>query len=363
MARPSGAIIHLDNIAHNFRLAQQLTASGDCIAVVKANAYGHGMVEIAQHLSSMAKAYAVCSCEEAGQLRLHGIEQPILLLEGPFAADDVLFAAEHGCWLTIADESQLTTLAHSRPVTPLTIFLKVDTGMHRLGIAIDRVPVVLEQLRSMAQVMGEPILMTHFGCADEPSHPVMLQQLKAIDKLHDTTGLALSSANSAAIVTGRGRGDRWSRPGIMLYGAEPLLQANDHTRQLRPAMSLLSEVIALREVAAGDSVGYGAAWTAARNSRIATVAIGYADGYPRGARNGTPVYIEGQECPLAGRVSMDMICVDVTDAPHVAIGSEVELWGQRLSIDIVAAHANTISYELTARMPMRTPRIYRSGEA
>lgn len=360
MARPSGAIIHLDHIAANFRLAQQLTASGDCIAVVKANAYGHGMVEVAQHLSPLAKAFAVCSCEEAGQLRLNGIEQPILLMEGPFAADDVLFAAEHNCWLTIADESQLTTLANSRPVAPLKIFLKVDTGMHRLGIAASRFPVVLEALRALPQVAGEPILMTHFGCADDPSHPLMLQQLMCLDKLHDETGLEVSSANSAAIVTGRARGDRWSRPGIMLYGAEPLLQANDHTRQLLPAMSLLSEVIALRDVPVGDSVGYGAAWTAERDSRIATVAIGYADGYPRSALNGTPVWVAGQECPLVGRVSMDMICVDVTDAPQVAVGSEVELWGERLGIDVVAMHANTISYELTARMPMRTPRIYRT---
>jgi alanine racemase len=146
----------------------------------------------------------------------------------------------------------------------------------------------------------------------------------------------------------------------MLYGADPLDAANDHSRQLRPAMSLLSEVIAMRDVPEGDSVGYGAAWVAERPSRIATVAIGYADGYPRSAASGTPVLVAGQLCPLVGRVSMDMICVDVTDTPQVVIGSDVELWGQQLSIDVVADHANTIAYELTARMPMRTPRVYRS---
>jgi len=360
MARPSVAVIHLDNIAHNYRLAQQLTASGQAIAVVKANAYGHGVVEVAQHLASMAPAFAVCSCEEAAQLRLNGIDQPILLLEGPFAADDVVFASQQNCWLTIADESHLDTLASTVITNPVVIFLKVDTGMHRLGISPDRVDSILSRLHDMPQVAGAPLLMTHFACADESQHPLTMKQLNLLDLLAEKTQLAVSSANSAAILTGRGRGDSWSRPGIMLYGADPLDAANDHSRQLRPAMSLLSEVIAMRDVPEGDSVGYGAAWVAERPSRIATVAIGYADGYPRSAASGTPVLVAGQLCPLVGRVSMDMICVDVTDAPQVVIGSDVELWGQQLSIDVVADHANTIAYELTARMPMRTPRVYRS---
>lgn len=362
MARPSAAIIHLDNIEHNFQLAQQLTG-GDCIAVVKANAYGHGMVEVAQHLSPHAKVFAVCSSEEAARLRLAGIEQPILLLEGPFAKDDVLFAARHQCWLTIADETQLDTLAQCQLDSALTIFLKIDTGMHRLGIEPARVANVLARLSDMPQVAAEPLLMSHFACADEPQHPLNIAQLKLLDQLSDDYhGHGLSTANSAAIVTGRARGDLWSRPGIMLYGAEPLLEGNEHTAKLRPAMSLVSEVIALRDIPAGDSVGYGAAWVAERPSRIATVAIGYADGYPRSASNGTPVLVAGQICPLAGRVSMDMICVDVTDAPQVAVGSEVELWGKQVSIDTIAAHAGTISYELTARMPMRTPRIYQTSQ-
>ncbi len=362
MARPSAAIIHLDHIEYNFQLAQQLTG-GDCIAVVKANAYGHGMVEVAQHLSPHAKVFAVCSTEEAARLRLAGIVQPILLMEGAFARDDVLFAAQYNCWLAIADESQIDTLAKCQLDTALTVFLKVDTGMHRLGVSPEGVARLLARLTNLPQVAGQPLLMSHFACADEPQHPLTITQLKLLDQLNDDfQGHDFSTANSAAIVSGRARGDRWSRPGIMLYGAEPLLEGNEHTAKLRPAMSLVSEVIAVREISAGDSVGYGAAWVAERPSRIATVAIGYADGYPRSAVNGTPVFVAGQVCPLVGRVSMDMICVDVTDAPQAKVGSDVELWGEHLSIDTIAAHAGTISYELTARMPMRTPRIYQASQ-
>lgn len=359
MARPSAAIIHLDNVEHNFRLAQSLTPSGDCIAVVKANAYGHGALEVAQYLSPIAKAFAVCSCEEAAQLRLGGIEQPILLLEGPFAEDDVVFAAQQHCWLTIADEAQLNYLTALTQEESPRVFLKVDTGMHRMGVSPARVEHVLGVLDGYLDANTTSILMTHFACADEPSHPSLLAQSKVFDSLQEKVGLAVSTANSAAILTGRARGDAWSRPGIMLYGSDPLLESNEHSKKLKPTMSLVSQVIGLRDISAGESVGYGATWTATKPSRIATVAIGYADGYPRSLPSGTPVCVAGHICPLAGRVSMDMICVDVTDVPNVNVGSDVELWGENIPVDTIASFANTIAYELLARMPMRTPRLYR----
>lgn len=359
MARPTAAIIHLDNIAYNFKVAQGLTPSGDCIAVVKANAYGHGAVEVASHLAPIAACFAVCSCEEAAQLRLAGIEHPILLLEGGFAEDDLLFASEQGCWLTLADMSQVKRLSRAQLPKPVRVFIKVDTGMHRMGIPPACLDDVIQRLLDMSHVQGEPVLMTHYACADEPQHPTMLQQLNLLETLQEKTSLAVSAANSATILTGRARAERWSRPGIMLYGSDPLIETNEHARRLRPAMSLVSEVIGIRDIAVGESVGYGATWTAARASRIATVAVGYADGYPRAAASGTPVFIDGHVCPLAGRVSMDMISVDVTDCPSAGVGSHVELWGENISVDTVAQFAGTIAYELLARMPMRAPRLYR----
>ena len=361
MARPTAAIIHLDNIAHNLQLAQNLTSAGDCIAVVKANAYGHGAVEVASHLASMAACFAVCSCEEAGQLRLAGIQHPILLLEGAFADDDLLFASEHNCWLTLADMTQLERLSRIRLPNPIRVFIKVDTGMHRMGIPPECLNDVMQRLAALPHVQDQPVLMTHFACADEPQHPSMLRQLDLFEALQEKSALASSTASSAAILSGRARADLWSRPGIMLYGADPLVDANEHSRRLLPAMSLVSEVIGIRTIEVGESVGYGATWTASRCSRIATVAVGYADGYPRSAQSGTPVYIDGHVCPMVGRVSMDMITVDVTDCDDIHVGSHVELWGENISVGSVAEYAATTAYELLARMPMRAPRLYQSA--
>ena len=234
-------------------------------------------------------------------------------------------------------------------------WIKIDTGMHRLGIAPQKLAVVLERLRALPVVQA-PVLMTHFARADEPEEPMTAHQLEQFLACAKETGLPLSCANSAAILTRQDSHLDWIRPGYMLYGGSPFADRTAHSLGLRPAMRFQSQVIGLRDVPAGDSVGYGARWVAQRPSRVATVAAGYGDGYPRHAPDGTPVAVAGARAPLAGRVSMDMLTVDITDLHDVSVGSPVELWGEHVSVDEVATAGGTIGYELLAGMPDRVPR-------
>jgi alanine racemase len=237
----------------------------------------------------------------------------------------------------------------------VTCWLKVDTGMNRLGVSVASACACLARLQSSPNCAADIVTYTHFAAADDLRSGQTARQLDVFNALPITT--ARSAANSAGVLAWPQAHYNWIRPGYMLYGNSPMLQPHPGAATLKPVMTLTSAVIAVRDVAVGDSAGYGAAWTAQRPSRIATVTIGYGDGYPREAPNGTPVIINGQRAPLAGRVSMDMLTVDITDLPGVVPGAEVVLWGDPLPLAEIARHAGTIGYELTTRMPARTPRI------
>lgn len=355
MARPNQAILDLQALRHNVDVARQLAPRSRIMAVVKANAYGHGAVTIGEALQPLVDAMAVACIEEAVELRRAGITAPILLLEGIFEAAELSVAAQLALWVTVASEQQLIWLEDAVLPAPVACWLKVDTGMHRLGVPAHLAEKFYRRLAQCANVRGDVVTYTHFASADDLDSTLTRQQIDRFDTL--TFAGVRSAANSAGVLAWPEVHYDWVRPGYMLYGNSPMVKELTGAPPLKPVMTLTSAVIGLRDVAVGKTVGYGGTWTAQRPSRIATVTIGYGDGYPRNARNGTPVLINGQRASLAGTVSMDMITVDVTDLEEVRLGDEVTLWGKGLSLTEIAHHADTVGYELVTRMPARTPRV------
>jgi alanine racemase len=358
MTQANLAVVDLAAVRHNLEVAAGCAPGTRILAVIKANAYGHGAVEVARAIGGGVDAFAVARVDEAMELRDSGIGSPILLLEGPLFEDDIEAAARHGLWLMLTTREQIDMLDRARPPAPITVWLKLDSGMHRLGLPLSDCRAACARLAAMDHVQPGTVLATHLACADEPGSSMTRRQLDAFDAAVAGLDLPHSAANSAAILAWPDTHRQWIRPGYMLYGGSPFERSLPAGAQLKPAMTVSSRVIALRDIAVGESVGYGATWTAARPSRIATVPMGYGDGYPRHAANGTPVLVNGQRAPLAGRVSMDLITIDVTDLPDVTVDSPVELWGKQLSVDEVARHAGTIGYELLAGLPRRLGRTY-----
>ena len=355
--RPLVATIDLSAIAHNYAVAQRCAPGRQVFAVVKANAYGHGVREVVTALHDVADGFAVASLEEAAEVRaLHG-QARILLLQGCFAAQDYLFAAQLGLDVVLHSEVQAQQLLEASLTQPLNVWLKFDSGMHRLGFSAQAVREWHVRLQPAAQV-AELNLLSHFACADERGSEFTELQLGRFLDLLDLDFAQRSLANSAAILTIPAAHMDWLRPGIMLYGATPFADLGASELGLRPAMTLTAELIACRELAVGEAVGYGGTWRAERPSLIGTVSCGYADGYPRHAPAGTPVVIRGQQVPLVGRVSMDMLTVDLTGVSGAAVGDAVELWGAQLPVDAVAQAAGTLGYELLSKVTARVPRRY-----
>jgi alanine racemase len=358
--RPLVATIDLAAIRHNYALAKRCAPGRQAFAVVKANAYGHGLGEVVTALSEQADGFAVASLEEAADVRALQGEARILLLEGCFEAAEYQLAAQLGLDLVLHSEQQVAQLLGASLSRPLNVWLKLDSGMHRLGLDEAALRACHGRLQGAAQV-GEINVLSHFACADERGHEMTERQLEAFLDLLDLDFAQRSLANSAAILTIPAAHMDWLRPGIMLYGATPFAELNAAELGLKPAMTLSAQLIAIRQVAVGDSVGYGGAWRAQRQSRIGTVSCGYADGYPRHAPSGTPLLVRGQRVALAGRVSMDMLTVDLTDLPAAQVGDEVQLWGAQLPVDEVARAAGTIGYELLTKVTRRVPRRYRNA--
>ncbi|NVF15735.1 alanine racemase [Vreelandella maris] len=360
--RPLVADIDLDALRHNYQLACRCAPQSRSVAVIKADAYGHGALACAQALEAHAPAFAVACIEEALALRQGGITKPIVLLEGIFSADELALVDTHGFWIAVHSQWQVDALLATTPRQPIPVWLKVDSGMHRLGFAIEEATVIWHQLLAAPSVASLH-LMSHFATADARDSRYFNQQMARLQGLASELEAPLCLANSPATLAWPVAHGDWNRPGVMLYGSDPLEVANDITRQLKPVMTLRSEIIALRELEEGEPVGYSGRWRAPRRSRIAVVACGYGDGYDRHARDGTPVLVNGQRCAIAGKVSMDMLTVDVTEVSDAAIGSEVVLWGSAsngevLPVDEVARYCDTISYALLTGVLPRAPRRY-----
>ncbi|MXR36848.1 alanine racemase [Craterilacuibacter sinensis] len=340
--RPLQAEIRLDALRDNYRLARQL-AGGRTLAVVKANAYGHGVVRCARALDGEADGFAVACIEEALELRAAGIVAPILLLEGVFEPDEYSLCAELGLWCVVQSDIQLAMLETSPVASLPSVWLKMDSGMHRAGFAPDDYAAAWQRLAGSGKAL-EIVKMSHFARADEPDQVMTQAQIETFDAACRALPGAASLANSAGLMVHPSARREWSRAGIMLYGVNPLPQGMGPA--LKPVMRLTSRIFAVREIAAGEPLGYGHNFVATRRTRVGLVACGYADGYPRLASTGSPVAIDGVRSRVIGRVSMDMLTVDLTDLPAAGLGSEVELWGGAINVNEVAACAGTIAYEL-----------------
>ncbi|MDH0745922.1 alanine racemase [Pseudomonas sp. GD03842] len=353
--RPARALIDLQALRHNYQLARE-TAGAKALAVIKADAYGHGAVRVAQALQSEADGFAVACIEEALELRQAGIRAPILLLEGFFEADELALIVEHEFWCVVHSMWQVEAIEHAPVGKPLNIWLKMDSGMHRVGVHPDEYQSAYHRLLATGKV-ASVVLMTHFARADELGSGRTDEQVAIFQSAREGLAAQVSLRNSPGVMGWPTVPSDWVRPGIMLYGATPFDQAQSVADRLQPVMTLESRVICVRELPAGEPVGYGGAFVTDRAMRIGVVAMGYADGYPRQAPTGTPVAVEGQRSQLLGRVSMDMLCVDLTDVPTAGVGSRVELWGKQVLASDVAASAGTIPYQIFCNLK-RVPRLY-----
>jgi alanine racemase len=357
MSRPTHALIDLDALRHNCTLAQSLAPGSSTLAVIKSNAYGHGAVLVARALQPQVEAFGVACIEEAHELRAGGLHKPVLLMQGVFEATELQDALQHDFWVMVENERQLGWIAELSGPALLRAWLKVDTGMGRLGFALHQARAVYRQLATCAVVHPEIVLTTHMARADELDCDSTTNQLARFDAALGDIDAPRSIANSPALMGWPAARAQWNRPGYMLYGCSPFATPHPVADRLRPVMTMQSAVISLHDIAPGEGVGYGSTWIASRHSRIATIAMGYCDGYPRHAVNGTPVLVNGRPAPLAGRVSMDMITVDVTELPGTRIGDPVELWGKHLSVNTVAAYCGTSGYEILARLSDRVPQV------
>ena len=348
MPRQTFATINLSAVVANYQQAQALAPASKTMAVIKADAYGHGMLAVAEVLAPIADGFAVAFVDEAVALRQAGCRLPILVLEGAHEPADLAIAHQYDLWIVVHQPEHfawITAVDYA-----IQYWFKLDTGMHRLGLSVAQLQAGLAQLP--ASILQNSMLMSHFACADQPEQPLNAAQIQQIHSLAQHYQLPVSLANSAGIIEHSQAHMAWNRLGIALYGGYS---------HFRPVMTLSSVIIGLRTIADGEAVGYGQTWTATRKTRIATVAIGYGDGYPRHAPNGTPAILHGQRIALVGRVSMDMLTFDVTDCTaDIQLGDQVELWGDNIHVSEIAEEVNTINYELLTRIAPRVTKQYKS---
>jgi len=345
--RPIRARIDCKAMRHNLGIMKARAGSARVWAVVKANGYGHGLARVARALAA-ADGLALIEIEAAIELRRSGEKRPILLLQGAFSPQELPLVAEQGLSIVVHSADHIAMLEKAPAKIP--VYLKLNTGMNRLGFAEKEFGGALERLRRSA---GEITLMTHFADADGKRG--VAWQLERFNAMTKGVSLSRCLANSAAILRYPETRADWVRPGITLYGCSPFPDESAEQLGLKPVMTLSSELIAIRDLRAGDCIGYGCTFVADGPMRVGVVACGYADGYPRHAPTGTPILVCGKRARTVGRVAMDMIVADISAIPEARVDSPVTLWGEGLSADEVAASAGTVSYELLCALSPRVP--------
>ncbi len=351
MPRPIEATIDLQALRDNVAVARRHAGGANVFAVVKADAYGHGLERVLPALEA-AEGFAVVELDAAIRIRAAAARKPILLLEGFFDERELVAISGHRLSTVVHEHSQLDMLLSASLPQPVDVFVKINTGMNRLGFKVGDVADVVARLRSCGNVR-EVLAMTHFADADGARG--VDWQLHPLRQLAESSGLKMCAANSAALLRYPQTRGAWVRPGIMLYGASPFEDVTAQQLEIRPVMTLRSRIIAVQTLAPGDRVGYGCTYVADRTTRIGVVAAGYGDGYPRHAPSGTPVLVSGERVQTVGRVSMDTLVVDLGPVPDAGIGSEVTLWGEGLPAEQVAGAAATVSYELFTKVTRRVP--------
>ncbi len=356
--RSTRAVINLKAIRHNLSIVRQLASGVKVMAVVKADAYGHGIVQVANALSdenNSVDSIAVSCMDEALKLRESGIGLPIVLLEGFFSSEELLLAIRHNLQIVIHQQSQLEAVEKLTDLSDdvkLKLWLKLDSGMNRLGFSQALYQDAFNRLGALKYVESVN-LMSHLACADDINNVFNREQIEAFNNVTKSLPGDRSMANSAGIVAWPESHYDWVRPGLILYGCSPLAGCTGQLHQLQPAMTLKSQLFVIRELCKGEPVGYGSAWQAKKMTRIGVIAIGYGDGYPRHAREGTPVWIGGKTYPLVGRVSMDMLTVDLGMEDKLEIGEPAILWGDNLPVETIAEFSDTIPYTLLCGVTSR----------
>ncbi|NCF26878.1 MAG: alanine racemase [Gammaproteobacteria bacterium] len=353
MTRPTRAFIDISALRHNFQQVRKAAPGRKILAVVKADAYGHGAARVAPALDDRADAFAVARIEEAEALRSLGITKPVLLLGGVCGHEELVAAAKYDLDLVVHHESQIVTLERASLHKPVRVWLKVDTGMHRLGFAPGQVAGMWERLENCKTVATTIRLMTHLARADERDDPGTKDQIACFSSIDKASEVQTSLANSAGVLAWPESHGDWVRPGIMLYGISPFSDGSGESEGLRPVMTFTSRLIAVNRLRKGDSIGYGGTWTCPEDMPVGVVAVGYADGYPRHAPSGTPVLVNDARTQLIGRVSMDLLSVDLRSQPTARPGDPVILWGRGLPAEEVAARVGSIAYELVSRIAPR----------
>lgn len=339
---------------HNLSLAHQKAPHARIMCVVKANAYGHGLTRISKLLEEKTDAFAVATVEEACELRANGIKCPICVLSGFFSSRQIGNLLEYRINPVLFSNDQLDMLSAEAQLDGLQVWVKINTGMNRLGFRPERIPEIVVRLNAMGIGMESIRLMSHFACADELDPDKTLQQLDLFISTTQAYEVERSIANSAGIFAFPDSHFDWVRPGIMLYGVSPFPHISPEKLDLKPVMNLYSVIIAINQVEKGDSVGYGGVWTSPTKRTIGIVAIGYGDGYPRNVPTETPVLINGRRARTVGRVSMDTMAVDLSDHSEVEVGTQVKLFGDGLPADEIAMAAGTIPYEILTSVNPRS---------
>lgn len=357
MSRPLQARINLSALQNNLAVARQRAPNSRIMAVIKANGYGHGLLRVARALAS-AEGFAVIDINDAVDLRDAGFKQRVLLLNGFYSPEELPVIAEYSLTPVIHQQEQLDRLGSVALPVKLDVFLKLNTGMNRLGFKPGAFHSALSALKQSRIVSGIT-LMTHFASADDEQG--IAGQFEQFNKIAASESLPCSLANSAALLRYPETHSDWVRPGIMLYGSSPFADKSAKQLGLQPVMTLQSQIIATQDLQPGDKVGYTGLFTAEKAMRVGIVACGYADGYPRHARTGTPVCVEGKITRTLGRISMDTLCVDLSEIPQVHVGTPVTLWGEGLPVEEVAKAAGTVSYELFTKLNSRVPVIETNG--
>lgn len=340
----------------NLAIVRRMAPRSKVIAVVKANGYGHGMIRVARALID-ADGLGVARLADAVALREAGVNQRILLLEGVFGSEQFALAASKQCEIVVHSFEQVETLEQFAGTHRFTVWLKLNSGMNRLGFRVDEFAAAHTRLQRCSSVSLLRV-MTHLSSSEDRGETTPAQ-LRIFNELVAPLQLERSVANSAAVIGWPESHQEWVRPGLMLYGMSPMPESTAADFGLRPAMTLSTHLIAVQKIGVGEAVGYNGIWRAKRPSRIGIAAIGYGDGYPRATRGGAPVLVAGKEAPIAGRVSMDMIAIDITDLPQAQAGDEVIVWGEGLPAERLAAHADTTCYELVCRVTSRVPLLWK----
>ncbi len=359
MSRPAKVVINLSALRHNFSRIRTLATDSKIMAIVKADAYGHGIARIAQSLEH-ADAFGVACLEEARELRQANIKQRIILLEGPYAGEELNEISELELDIVVHDVSQVEMLEQSQLNKPVDVWLKIDTGMHRLGFLPDMVNDVISRLLQTNSVK-DIRLMTHLASANDRDNPMTLEQIQCFNQVAEDQNVEKTIANSAAIMAFPDAHVDWVRPGIMLYGVSPFSESQGPQQGLKPVMTLQSRLITVKQLKSGEPVGYGATWRCPEDMLVGVVAAGYGDGYPRHAKSGTPVLVNDKRVELIGRASMDMLTVDLRSQPQAKTGDPVVLWGEGLPVEEIANHADTIPYEVLCAVHKRLEFNYGEG--